>query len=88
MSVSYENSKPVFQGIKAAGITSVSALPETWLGLLVQQAERDADVTLIQVVEAAHHSIYSTFRISLIRGHARSDGVGLAPSAVARPPAA
>ena len=25
MSVSYENSKPVFQGIKAAGITSLSA---------------------------------------------------------------
>ena len=41
MSVSYENSKIVFQGIKAAGITSLSALPETWLGLLLQQAERD-----------------------------------------------
>ena len=41
MSVSYENSKIVFQGIKDAGITSLSALPETWLGLLLQQAERD-----------------------------------------------
>ena len=39
MSVSYENSKVVFQGIKDAGIRSLSALPET-LGLLLQQAER------------------------------------------------
>jgi sulfopyruvate decarboxylase subunit alpha len=51
MSVSYENSKRVFQGIKDAGITSLSALPETWLGLLLQQAERDPDVTLIQVAK-------------------------------------
>ena len=36
MSVSYENSKIIIQGIKAAGITSLSALPETWLGLLLQ----------------------------------------------------
>ena len=51
MSVSYENSKVIFQGIKAAGITSLSALPETWLGLLLQQAEKDPDVTLIQVAK-------------------------------------
>ena len=49
MSVSYENSKVVFQGIKDAGIRSLSALPETWLGLLLQQAEKDPDVRLIQV---------------------------------------
>ena len=51
MTVSYENSKVIFQGIKAAGITSLSALPETWLGLLLQQAEKDPDVTLIQVAK-------------------------------------
>jgi sulfopyruvate decarboxylase TPP-binding subunit len=51
MTVSYENSKAVFQGIKAAGITSLSAMPETWLGLLLHQAEKDADVTLIQVAK-------------------------------------
>ena len=51
MSVSYENSKVVFQGIKDAGITSLSALPETWLGLLLQQAERDPGVRLIQVAK-------------------------------------
>src|SRR3954471_20369505 len=51
MSVSYENSKGVFQGIKDAGITPLSALPETWLGLLLQEAERDPDITLIQVAK-------------------------------------
>src|SRR5262245_3251813 len=35
MTVSYENSKTIFEGIRAAGIRSVSALPETWLGLLL-----------------------------------------------------
>jgi sulfopyruvate decarboxylase subunit alpha len=49
MTVSAENSKAIFQGIKSAGITSVSALPETWLGLLLHHAERDPDITLIQV---------------------------------------
>ena len=49
MTVSYENSKIVYQGIRAAGIRSLSALPETWLGLLLQRAEDDPDMTLIQV---------------------------------------
>ena len=51
MTVSYENSKVIFQGIKAAGITSLSALPETWLGLLLQQAEKDPAVTMVQVAK-------------------------------------
>ncbi|MDX1392756.1 MAG: thiamine pyrophosphate-binding protein [Gemmatimonadota bacterium] len=51
MTVSYENSKAVFEGIKAAGIRSISALPETWLGLLLQRAEDDPDVDLIQVAK-------------------------------------
>jgi len=51
MSVSYENSKIVFQGIKDAGITSLSALPETWLGLLLQQADKDPGVRLVQVAK-------------------------------------
>src|SRR6266576_4931729 len=51
MTVSYEHSKIIVQGIKAAGITSRAALPETWLGLLLQQAEKDPDVTLIQVAK-------------------------------------
>jgi len=51
MTVSYENSKAIFQGIKDAGIKSMSALPETWLGLLLQRAEADPEVTLIQVAK-------------------------------------
>lgn len=51
MSVSYENSKLVFEGIKAAGIRSVSALPETWLVHLLQRCEDDPDITLIEVAK-------------------------------------
>ncbi len=51
MTVSYENSKIIFDGIKAAGIKSVSALPETWLGLLLERAESDPDIELIQVAK-------------------------------------
>ena len=38
MTVSRENSKCVYEGIKAAGIRSISALPETWLVYLLQLA--------------------------------------------------
>ncbi len=51
MPVSYENSKIIFEGIKDAGIKSISALSETWLGLLLQRAEDDPDVELIQVAK-------------------------------------
>jgi sulfopyruvate decarboxylase subunit alpha len=51
MTVSYENSKVVYEGIRAAGIRSISALPETWLGLLLQRAEDDPEMTLIQVAK-------------------------------------
>lgn len=51
MTVSYENSKAIYQGIRDAGVRSVSALPETWLGLLLQDAERDPEMKLIQVAK-------------------------------------
>ncbi|MEQ9399082.1 MAG: thiamine pyrophosphate-binding protein [Longimicrobiales bacterium] len=51
MPVSYDNSKAVYQGIKDAGIRSLSALPETWLGLLLQRAEDDPKMSLIQVTK-------------------------------------
>ena len=38
MTVSRDNSKMVYKGIKAAGIRFVSALPETWLVYLLQLA--------------------------------------------------
>jgi sulfopyruvate decarboxylase subunit alpha len=51
MTVSYDHSKIIFRAIKEAGFTSVSALPETWLGLLLHQAEKDPDLQLIQVAK-------------------------------------
>ena len=51
MTVSYENSKTIFAGIKSAQIKSISALPETWLGPLLQRAEDDEEVQLIQVAK-------------------------------------
>lgn len=51
MTVSYDNSRVIFEGIKAAGIRSISALPETWLGLLLQRAEDDPEVELVQVAK-------------------------------------
>ncbi|MDT8340580.1 MAG: thiamine pyrophosphate-binding protein [Longimicrobiales bacterium] len=49
MPVSYENSKAVYEGIRASGVRSLSALPETWLGLLLQRAEGDPGMSLVQV---------------------------------------
>jgi sulfopyruvate decarboxylase TPP-binding subunit len=51
MTVSHENSRIIFNGIKAASISSASALPETWLGLLLQRAEDDPDFDLVQVAK-------------------------------------
>jgi len=51
MTVSYDNSKIVYEGIRAAGIRSISALPETWLGLLLQRAEDDPGMDLVQVAK-------------------------------------
>lgn len=51
MTVSYENSKAVFEGIREAGVKSVSALPETWLGLLLQRIEDDPGMQLVQVAK-------------------------------------
>jgi len=49
--VSYENSKAIYEGIRVAGIRSLSALPETWLGLLLQRAEDDPEMSLVQVAK-------------------------------------
>jgi len=51
MPVSYENSKTIYRGIRDAGVRSISALPETWLGLLLQRAEDDPEMSLIQVAK-------------------------------------
>ena len=51
MTVSLDNSKAVYQGIKDAGIKYVSALPETWLVYLLQMAEDDPNMTLVEVAK-------------------------------------
>ena len=51
MTVSLNNSKAVYQGIKDAGILSLSALPETWLVYLLQMAEDDPQMRLIEVAK-------------------------------------
>jgi sulfopyruvate decarboxylase subunit alpha len=51
MTVSRDNSKAVYQGIKSAGIRFLSALPETWLVYLLQLAEDDPEMTLVEVAK-------------------------------------
>ena len=51
MTVSRENSKMVYEGIKAAGIRFISALPETWLVYLLQLAEDDPEMCMVEVAK-------------------------------------
>lgn len=51
MTVSLDNSKAVYQGIKDAGVRFITALPETWLVYLLQLAEEDPDMRLIEVAK-------------------------------------
>ena len=49
MSVSVENSKVVYNALKASGVRLVSALPETWLVHLIQMAEDDPEMMLVRL---------------------------------------
>lgn len=49
MTVSLDNSKALYQGIKDAGIRFITALPETWLVYLLQLADEDPEMCLIEV---------------------------------------
>lgn len=51
MTVSRDNSKAVYEAIKSAGIRFLSALPETWLVYLLQLAEDDPEMTLVEVAK-------------------------------------
>jgi sulfopyruvate decarboxylase subunit alpha len=51
MPVSEANSKVVYEGLKDAGVTLVSALPETWLVHLIRMAEDDPDMTLVRLAK-------------------------------------
>jgi len=47
--VSVKNSEVLFAALKSAGVSLISALPETWLVHLVNMAEDDPDMTLIRL---------------------------------------
>ena len=51
MPVSEQNSKVVYEALKAAGVTMTSALPETWLVHLIRMADDDPDVTLVRLAK-------------------------------------
>ena len=51
MTVSLENSKAVYQGIKDAGVRFLTALPETWLVYLLQMADEDPEMCLVEVAK-------------------------------------
>ena len=51
MTVSRDNSLAVYRGIKATGVRFLTALPETWLVYLLQLAEDDPEMTLVEVAK-------------------------------------
>ena len=51
MTVSRDNSLAVYEGIKATDVRFLTALPETWLVYLLQQAEDDPDMRLVEVAK-------------------------------------
>lgn len=76
MTVSRENSKLVYRGIKDAGIRFLTALPETWLVYLLQMAEDDPEMCLIEVAKeeeavgiAAGAYFAGTPNIMLLQNH-------------------
>lgn len=51
MPVSIQSSQIIYQALKAAGVTLISALPETWLVHLIRMAEDDAAMTLVRLAK-------------------------------------
>lgn len=51
MTVSRDNSLAIYTGIKAAGVRFLTALPETWLVYLLQLAEDDPEMSLVEVAK-------------------------------------
>lgn len=51
MTVSLDNSKAVYKGIRDAGVRFLTALPETWLVYLLQLADEDPEMCLVEVAK-------------------------------------
>jgi sulfopyruvate decarboxylase subunit alpha len=76
MTVSRDNSKAIYEGIKGAGIRFLTAMPETWLVYLLQMADGDPEMTLVEVAKeeeavgiAAGAYLASTRNALLMQNH-------------------
>jgi sulfopyruvate decarboxylase subunit alpha len=49
--VSTDNSRVVYDALKACGVRLMSALPETWLVHLIRMAEDDPEMTLVRLAK-------------------------------------
>src|SRR3954467_11312988 len=51
MPVSLENSKLVYDALKASGIRMMSSLPETWLVHLIRMADEDPEMIMVRLAK-------------------------------------
>ncbi len=51
MPVSVDNSRVIYDALKAVDVPLVSALPETWLVHLIRMAEDDPEMTLVRLAK-------------------------------------
>jgi sulfopyruvate decarboxylase subunit alpha len=51
MPVSFENSKLVYDALKASGIRMMSSLPETWLVHLIRMADEDPEMIMVRLAK-------------------------------------
>src|SRR3954466_4220568 len=51
MPVSLENSKLVYEALKASGIRMMSSLPETWLVHLIRMADEDPEMIMVRLAK-------------------------------------
>lgn len=51
MPVSVNNSRLIYEALKACDVRIVSALPETWLVHLIRMAEEDPEMTLVRLAK-------------------------------------
>src|SRR5260370_28415441 len=51
MPVSVNNSRLIYEALKACDVKIISSLPETWLVHLIRMAEEDPDMTLVRLAK-------------------------------------
>lgn len=51
MPVSERSAKVVYEALRAAGVSLMAALPESWLTPVIIQAQADPDMTLVEVAK-------------------------------------